>query len=484
MIALDALDGELLRRLMREGKLPNLGRFTGESQALRVQSDGLTLHGSLWPTFASGTGPGVHGRYFWTQWLAEEMRHVRSSHPAFDYVPFWAQLARAGVTATVIDAPYAPLVEEPTVRQYIAWGTHDEMEPGAWPKAWGKEFRRRFGKHPLEFDTVEPQTLKEKLAMAQTLRRGVGIRARALEATLAETSSQFVLCVFGETHKAGHYLSAPQLLKPGISNVDAIERILQPLDDAWPGIEAAAGPGACIILFALHGTREQVDFSSALGGQLLALALGKAPAAERRPDLVRRVRDLLPDAVHRAIWRRLPPRLRAARHGLLSGAGNDPSHDALLTVAHDGHLALRMNLANRERDGIATAAEADAALRALEALATEFRMPDGMPAFLPLLYPPAAFPGPRAFRLPDALLMANDQVTRAHTLKAADGRELTAHNTEARNGVHTGDGFCYIGGMRQKLSRETAIGQDFAPSTMQLFGLPPGSEFEGSSFIA
>ena len=96
MVGLDALEWTLLQRFIEEGRLPNLAHFAEGSAHLAVESDGETLHGSLWPTFASGTRPGTHGVYFWTQWLAEEMRHVRNNHAAFAYEPFWAGAAGEG----------------------------------------------------------------------------------------------------------------------------------------------------------------------------------------------------------------------------------------------------------------------------------------------------------------------------------------------------------------------------------------------------
>ena len=133
----------------------------------------------------------------------------------------------------------------------------------------------------------------------------------------------------------------------------------------FPGFQIidAAGPDAHIVLLALHGMVEQVDYSGGLGNQLLALALGKKPeAAVAAPDALRRLRDLMPDSVHRAIWRRLPGPLRAARQGALSSIGGDLAHDPVFRIAHDGHLGLRMNLEGRERDGRFGPGAAEAAL--------------------------------------------------------------------------------------------------------------------------
>jgi predicted AlkP superfamily phosphohydrolase/phosphomutase len=157
MLALDALDGALLNRFCDEGSLPNLAAFRNGNVRLAVRSDGELLHGSVWPTFASSTGPGVHGIHWWTQWLAEEQRHVRNTHPAFAYQPFWSGFPEAGLRATVIDLPYVPIVQGHGMRCALGWGLHDEVIPDSFPESFRSEIERRAGKNPLGADTVEPQ---------------------------------------------------------------------------------------------------------------------------------------------------------------------------------------------------------------------------------------------------------------------------------------------------------------------------------------
>lgn len=79
-------------------------------------------------------GPGHHGIYWWTQWLAEEGRYVRNSHGAFHYDPFWLDLAEAGRKVAVFDVPYTPAVRRPGVWTANGWGLHDEMEPVSYPE--------------------------------------------------------------------------------------------------------------------------------------------------------------------------------------------------------------------------------------------------------------------------------------------------------------------------------------------------------------
>ena len=143
------------------------------------------------------------------------------------------------------------------MRQVNAWGVHDEIVPDAWPEGFGREFRSTMGKHPLGFDTVEPQSTKDKLHMAQELRRGVGLRARMVEHFAP--GQRLFMTTFAECHKAGHYLAAPEDLKPALTNEDAFAKVLEPLDEAWPRILQAVGDDCHVFLFALHGIREQLD---------------------------------------------------------------------------------------------------------------------------------------------------------------------------------------------------------------------------------
>ena len=484
MLGLDALEVSLFERLCDEGRLPNLAAFRTGAKRFNVRSDGDLLHGSVWPTFASGTGPGTHGVYFWTQWLAEEQRHVRNNHPALAFDPFWSGFPAAGRRATVIDIPYVPLVTGPGMRGAIGWGLHDEVVPVSEPPDFRREIERRFGRNPLSFDTVEPQGPGEKLALAKRLRLGVKRRSDMIAGLAAGQDWDLLITMFSELHMGGHYLAAPQQLTPKTSNVSATAAILRPLDDALPAITAAAGPNCDIVLFALHGMRELVDYSH-FAPQILDALAGRTPIDPyAHPDLLRRVRNAIPDSLHRAIWKRLPARLRAARQGKLSTAGLDTTTAPIFPTAHDSATAFRLNIAGRERDGVITAEEGEALLAELEVLVASLKAEDGQPAFGPeLLRPAARWQGPRISRLPDAFATLNSRV-RGTTLLRNEALVLHGSRPEARNGAHTAEGFCYVrpGGPFEP-TRDTIDARDFAPTILRLLQVPEPPGLEGESFI-
>jgi predicted AlkP superfamily phosphohydrolase/phosphomutase len=483
MVALDAMEITLFDKLLAAGRLPNLARYARESHRLDVLSEGQSLHGSVWPTFSSGTKPGKHGVMFWTQWFEEEMAHLRNDDPRLHYDPFWAAIAEAGRRAIVVDVPYVPLVRHPGVLACEGWGLHDEIRPKSWPEDFRTELNRSFGKSPLSFDTVEPQSPADKLAMSRDMTLSTQRRAEILLALAAREDWDLLLMVSSETHKLGHYLAIPEQLDANTDNEAGIAAPLRALDAQWPAILDAVGPECDVSLFALHGFTPQVDYGEYLR-QVIDLILGGEPVDHAaQPDLVRRMRNLLPDRVHRAIWARLPGSVRARRVAQQYGGGDATA--PLFPVAFDGNAAARVSLRGRERDGIVDGEERERLIAELERLGTSLRTDDGEQAFIQMMRPQEVFPGPRAHRLPDAMLLANPAVIRAPRLHI-DGKMLVSTRVEARNGDHTGRGFCYYrpGEGGRAPARKLIETVDFAPTALRLLGIEPPAGLDGSSFLS
>jgi predicted AlkP superfamily phosphohydrolase/phosphomutase len=485
MIALDSIELSLLQRLIDEGRLPNLAGFASGSKRIDVTSKGHILHGSVWPTFSTATNAGKHGVYFWIQWLAEEMRHVRNNHPAFSLTPWWAELAGRGLRATIIDVPYIDAVRAPGFRTYMGWGLHDEVIPVAYPEGFKEYAERRAGKSPLRADTMEPMSAKAKLAMVRDMRLSVHKRCKMLTDLAGDREWDLLIITFSELHKAGHYLASPAQLSPRLTNVDAMAEILKVFDRQLPAILTAAGEDCHVFIFAAHGMRQQFDYSG-FGEQLLALLAGRPPIdPATRPDLIRRIRNVIPDPVHRFIWRNLPAGLRARRQHQVSTGRADLAHDALFPIVHDGSPAVRANLRGRERDGFVSKEEAEALFAKLATLSATFSTPEGQQAFPSVWRSHLEEPGPRSHRLPDALLLSNPEIMEAVQLRDQDGHTLTSARAEVRDGVHTAHGFAFFRPAGDvTLARTTADNTDFGPSVLQLFGIPPRDDLDGTSFIA
>ncbi len=483
LVALDSLDTALLGKFMAAGKLPNLTAFAETVNSLGVTSNGADFHGSIWSTFAAGAGPGFHGRYWWAQWMAEEDRVVRNEHPALQFEPFWAPLAERGHRVLVVDVPYVPLMDHPLVRTAVGWGTHDELTARSQPPLLLKSIRRQYGQHPLGFDTMHSLDPAQKLRMAKEMRKGLAMRTRLLEDYAARRDWDLFAIHFAELHKAGHYLALPQQLTPKTDNEDAMLAILRPFDAAWPRIVKAAGEDCDIFLMALHGMSGQRDFTD-LGHQVTRMAQGLPPVAEPAPpDLIRRVRDLLPLSVQEAIWRYVPAKVRANRFNALAMRGFGPD-ERVLIVPLDGATAMRLRLAGRERGGTVTREEGEALIGRIAERARGFTADGQAPVFEPLVRPQQRYPGRNAHHLPDALLPTNAELPGVESVRDGEGHVLVSHSAEIRNGRHTGRGFCYFRpGRATSVLRDEVDCLDFAPTLLGRFGVEPMAQFEGQSFL-
>jgi predicted AlkP superfamily phosphohydrolase/phosphomutase len=484
LIGLDALDHRQLGQWMDEGSLPNLAQFAERSISLEVASDGEILHGSVWPTFASGSLPGHHGIYWWTQWLAEEARYVRNSHAAFDFDPFWRQAALAGKRSVIVDVPYVRAVRDGHTWTAIGWGLHDEMEPVSYPEPFLPAIRRRYGDHPLRMDTMHSMDPRAKRKMAADMARGVCMRARLVADFAGRRDWEFFFATFSETHKAGHYLAAAEDLGEGMTNDDALRSIVEPFDRALPEIVERAGDDTDLAILGLHGMEPQVEWS-AVAPQFAALVDDRSlEAATPAPDLVRRIRNLMPPQLQQAIWYLVPPSLRQRRFAqtvtqALSG------NERFFHVSHDGALALRLNLAGREKNGSVSAGEGEQLLSRVAELALQMVTEQGERAFEPLLRSSERFPGPRSHRLPDVFVPLNPAVARVEWLGAPDGAQLRNTANEARNGVHTGEGFCfYRPASPVQVQRSAVSSLDFAPSILERLGLTTPESLQGAPFFA
>jgi predicted AlkP superfamily phosphohydrolase/phosphomutase len=484
VIGLDALDQGSLARWVAQGHLPNIAAFMQQSLPFEVRSDGATLHGSIWPTFASGTGPGHHGIYWWTQWIAEEGRYQRNSHPALQYAPFWEAAVREGKRVIVVDVPYTPALPGRHAWTANGWGLHDEMTPVSAPGPFLRAIRSRYGDHPLRADVLQPMDGPGKLAMAAQLGRGVTMRSRLISDFAARRDWELFIAVFSETHKAGHYLAEAEDFGAGCTNDTLLREILQPLDDRLPEIVRNAGEDCDLFLLSLHGMQAQRDYGDAIGRQLIAAIAGREPgSALPRPDAIRRIGNVMPAGLRDSLWLALPPGLRARRYEQSIARSPLPG-EPLFSPAHDGGIAFRANIAGRERDGWITASQASALLADLAALAAGMRADGGEPAFEALQRPAEVYPGPRAHRLPDGLLRLNPEVRSTSTVTTAAGAVLRNTIAPARNGVHTGDGFCFVRPGPAATPLQTAVdNRDFAPTILRRLGVPAPTLLQGEAFI-
>jgi predicted AlkP superfamily phosphohydrolase/phosphomutase len=483
MVALDGLDRSVLDRAFALGRLPNLKAFAEAATELRVRSDGERLEGTVWPTFTTGTGPGEHGHHWFFQWMPEESAFVPATDPRLATTPFWREAVEAGRRVTVFDLPYALPIGHPNERVYTGWGLQDEMDQYVHPPAFKKEIRGRHGRSKVEKDTLLVRTPEDRLKLARKLRAGARQRSQVLLDLVERRDWDVLILGFGEYHLGGHHLSEPMQLSPKVDNETAMLAILDPIDRAWPEIVRAAGDDCDVMLFAVHGMQPKVSYAEGVQ-RILDERQGKPPPGPPSEDLLRRARNLLPESVHRAVWLRMPASFRLQRMMNAWQARMDVEHDKLFVLEGDCAVALRVNLQGREKLGVVPGGETQAALADLWAELGRYSTESGERPFVDMVLTSDAYSGARTDLLPDAMLLYNPNVVRTRELTRDDGHVVRLTNPESRNGIHTGQGFCFFrpaDDVRPK--QDTVDNLDFAPTVLERLGVTPADRLQGTTFL-
>lgn len=482
MVALDGLDINVLRRALAAGRLPNLQAWLEQTRELSVVSDGERLEGTVWPTFATGTGPGTHGHHWFYQWVPAEARFVPASDERFAITPFWAAALEAGKRVVTLDVPYMLPVGHPNERTYNGWGLQDEMAEHVHPPAFRKDVLKNHGRSKVHKDTLLVHTPDDRLRLARRLRAGARQRSALLVDLVQRRDWDLMVFGFGEYHLGGHHLAIPMALSPKVSSEGAMYSIIKPVDDAWPSVVAAAGEDCDIFLFAVHGMQPKVSYPEAALHMLRKMEGHPLPQAEK-PDLLRRLRDLLPQQVHEAIWLRLPANARMQRMINSWMSRMDLERDRMFVFEGDCAVAMRVNLQGRERTSVVPRTEFRSTLQALFEESKRYITEDGHAPFVDIQFSADAFAGERVDMLPDATLIYNPDVVTTRHLTRDDGFEFTLSGQTSRTGIHTGRGFAfYHPASEVAVHRDEFDNVDFAPTILQRLGVTPPSHLEGRAF--
>ncbi|HET7738988.1 MAG TPA: alkaline phosphatase family protein [Tepidiformaceae bacterium] len=479
VVGLEALDLALLGRLMAAGRLPNLARTAEEWQHATVASDGHALSGSVWASFAAGTGPGDHGQFYSRQWVPGEARYAAEGERDFGYEPFWAALRGTGKRSVVLDVPDTPAIRAPGFRSFYGWGVAHDVPDSSWPASFLKEVRQTAGRHPIGPDPVMPLDGSGKLALARTAASGIARRMELLIRTAGAGDWELMIAALPELHTAGHYLSAAEQLSARSTNEDAIAFVLGHFDRRWPRLVEAAGSDCDIYLFSPHGMIPGTGTGMFAGALLRAFEGRAEDEAGRRGDVISLIRDLLPTRLRLAIWNALPVE---ARHRRL-GRGAPPT-GALFEVLHDINASYRANLRGRERDGFLEAEEARAMLVRLGEYLAGVTGESGGAAFEQIWMAERDAPGRHSDWLPDLMGVTRAGHYSPGALLTPDGSRLAEPRSAVHNGIHTGEGYVYFraaGGGR--LVRGSVDVREFAPTLLERLGVEPLTDFDGAPFV-
>jgi len=458
MIGIDSLN---LRVAKENGdRMPVLAHLLASGELRMLASSARYASASVWPTFASGESPGIHGHYFPFQWDAATMSHRRTESGRwaadFAFEPFWYRLARAGVESVAIDALQVVPTDDVPCTEVFNWSCQSSGDACSEPPELIGEIRRRFGRRPIGPEVPVPKKRRRMRAIRSSLLEATRAKGEAIRWLAGSRPWRFLLAGMFEAHRAGHNLwpeatefgsdAEPGGMLDVYAETDRqLGRIVDEIDDG----------ATAIVVFSLSSmetNRAQNHFLPGILERLNPLWLasrggGARPGAKRRGanpmgalrrsvpfELQYRAAELLGETIQDWVVDR----------SMIGGL--DWATTPAFAVSSGGEGYVRLNLRGRERDGCLDPADAPAYVEWLTAELHEIRVPaTGEKLVREVVRLQEVYPGPRAHRLPD-LAVQWTPATPATRVASPTIGEVEARLETGRGGNHTPESFALFAG--------------------------------------
>jgi predicted AlkP superfamily phosphohydrolase/phosphomutase len=501
MIALDAAEPSLVERWIADGSLPNLGRLRARGSYGRLASTADWLAGSPWPTFYTSTTPAEHGVYDFLQWRADRMALVRPGPDWLPVRPFWRDVGDAGRRVVAIDLPMTFAPEPLHGVELSGWATHDLLAPPAsYPPDVLDWVRRELGRPPMSPEVYGPQRPRVLLQLRDELVRAT--RGVVDLATALMRREPWDLCMvgFGAPHRGGHKLwdlsgiegDATPSEEAELSN--ALRDVYVACDDAVGKLVGAAGAGATVLVFSLHGmgpNSSRADLLPTMLERILAPE-GRASEQPERTSLVKRLLALFPRELRHRVKLLLPSSWqdRLTVYALLGRTATWATARAFSLIA-DIQGYVRINLRGRESAGlVAPGPEYDRLCAEIVEGLTSFVDADtGEPIVASLMRIDGLFAdGARRDHLPDLIVRwAESPAARHRAIVSARYGSIPwptpGRNPDGRSGEHRAEGFVLVAGegIEPDARIERAHILDLAPTVCALLGVPTPPRMRGAT---
>jgi predicted AlkP superfamily phosphohydrolase/phosphomutase len=459
-IGIDAAESTLVRRMIEQNELPELGSLLAEGRWLEVRSPSFIGSGTVWPTFLTGEEPTAHGIYSEWKWLPETMNLRR--YEGHHLTPFWQSLAQQGVSIGVFDVPFAPAVGITRGFEVCEWWAHDSTAAGL--RAGPVEIRSLVQKstpHPLSanrFVTVTPDTKNNIETLAGACCAGARLRGLLARRLISETNPQLSVVVFPEIHHAGHQLwhtiARDHPIYDGLEDDDASFKPL--LKDVYRAIDEQIGElirsGAdTVMVFALHGMRPALGLPAFLDPLLCErgfsqLATWRSQSwTNRALSVFAAVKRNTPAPLKKLYYQMTPSSAtyKLARPTMLPAY--DWQNTRAFSLPTDQYGWIRVNLMGRESEGIVPPGEYEKLCSELTEMSSTLTSESGELLVEDVTRTAANAESARVNPLPDLVVHWRDSAF-VSSLKIKGSKVPAQMLSKKSTGQHTSPGFCIYRG--------------------------------------
>ncbi|MDQ3678436.1 MAG: alkaline phosphatase family protein [Actinomycetota bacterium] len=457
VLQFDAASVAVIDRMLAAGRLPTLAGLIERGRRIELRTPADHFAAGAFYTLYSGVELGDHGLFYPFQWDAGSQRARYAT--AFEAPPaIWERLARAGLRTLAID-PYESRPPREWRGTYVCgWGFTDRVVLPRWslPRDASRELSRRYGRGPHATEIFGRPTTRELLALREKLIAAPARVADAATTLLSRETYELVWLTFSAAHLAGHQFwdlsqlgDEPDERARGLL-ADALEAVYAAVDEAFARVLSALPDDADVIVTSAVGMDVNTSRADLLPEMLAAVVSGAPLSANGngdRPGAIWRLRAAIPAGARGAIAQALPDRVALELTSRLELRGIDWSRTAAFAHPADNQGYVRLNLRDRERDGIVDRDAADELAARIAAGLQTFLDPDGERAVASVDRVAERHPGARVDLLPDLVVQWSPRP--ATTLPGVESAEFGAvvrrGAGSGRSGNHTpGDAWAVV----------------------------------------
>jgi predicted AlkP superfamily phosphohydrolase/phosphomutase len=463
-IGIDAAEATFVKQLIDQNEMPALRSLLGDHQAsrwLRVQSPAHIGSGAVWPTFITGDKPTTHGVYSEWSWRPETMSLSR--YHGRHLTPFWKPLAQHGIPIGVLDVPFALPIGVSRGFEVCEWWAHDSTGAGLQAGPDGiLAVVKQSSAHPLSanrFVNTTPDNQSNLQELTAACVEGARLRGVLAQRLIRETRPRFTLLVFPEIHHAGHQmwhtiepdhhvysgLNGGRVLEPLLKNV------YRAVDQEIAALVDAAGTGATVMVFALHGMRPALGFPGFLGPLLTERGFSRPASwssqswANRGLSLLAATKRHTPEELKKLYYRLTPTAVthKLARPTMLPVY--DWENTRAFSLPTDQYGWIRINLSGREAQGSVPLDRYGDTCVQLEQLMLGLTNEDGKSLVQEVTRTSANAESALSNPLPDLVVRWQDAAF-AWPLRIKDSKIQGEPVGKKSTGQHASEGFCIYRG--------------------------------------
>jgi predicted AlkP superfamily phosphohydrolase/phosphomutase len=453
LIHVDALNHELLDRLIAEGRMPAFAELRRRGEWHRLETPATHFPAAAYYSMHSGLGVGDHGLYFPFQWEAREQRlRYRLEFGAPQVM--WDRLTAAGRRSFVVD-PYEFGAPARLLGLGVSgWQMANILSLLRWsvPKGWSRSYERRFGRS----SDVQEVFGKRSVRTLTSLRRAY----RAASARVADLTTEvlrgervdYMYVGLLAPHHAGHVFWDVSQLDVDDEARSRFEGTLplmyEEADRAVGRILDALPEGGDVIVVSPLGMGANTSRVDLLG-EMLRLVLGGRPQDGDREagGRIWRLRAAVPTSLRAGVARAMGARAAREITARLSTSGIDWSTTKAFLLPSDEKGQIRLNLRGRERDGIVDPAEAEELMTEITEGLMTFHDVGGGATVAGVDRTADLFPGRRSDLLPDLIVRWSDSpsthIAGVRSERFGEARRRGGAGT-GRNGSHTEDAWALV----------------------------------------